>query len=142
MFKSGQSGNPDGRPKGSKSQLTKLRESVKRIEADESLKRKKEWRLYDHFVRQAVKDNNVLTALLKKLVPDLKQIDSSIEKKQLNLLSIGLNPELQELIQAFLGQMARMELGKSKVKQLEDGKKGDLGAKEGETKPWSVNVGF
>ena len=127
-FKSGQSGNPEGRPKGSKSEITKLREAVKRIEAEKSLKLKKEWRLYDHFIRQAVKDNGVLIALCKKLIPDLKQIDGSIERKQLNLLSISLNPEFQELIQSFLGQMARMELTKGTPKSLPEPQKE---AKEG-----------
>ena len=86
----GQSGNPDGRPKGPKSELAKLREAVREVEARRINSGIKEGaRLYEHFVRQAFKDNAVLNALLKKLVPDLKQIDGSIERKQLNLLSIS-----------------------------------------------------
>ena len=120
----GQSGNPDGRPKGPKSELAKLREAVREVEARRINSGIKEGaRLYEHFVRQAFKDNAVLNALLKKLVPDLKQIDGSIERKQLNLLSISLNPELQELIQTFLGQMARLELDKGKPKKLIEGEK-------------------
>ena len=115
-FTSGQSGNPDGRPKGSKSELTKLRDAVKRIEAEKSLKRKKEWRLYDHFIRQAVEDNSVLIALLKKLVPDLKQIDGTIERKSLSLIGITLDPDVQALVSAFIGKLARLELGKERVK--------------------------
>lgn len=128
----GQTGNAKGRPRGPKSELEKLRESVKRIEADETITRKKEWRLYDHFVRQAVNDNSVLTALLKKLVPDLKQIDGTIDSKQLSLLSISLNPEIQNLIQSFLGQMAKLELDKGKPKVLIEGKKNDSPVKEDE----------
>lgn len=122
-WQKGQSGNPGGRQTRGRSELEKLRESVKRIEADQTITRKKEWRLYDHFVRQAVKDNSVLVALCKKLVPDLKQIDGSIEKKQVSLLNISLNPEFQGLIQSFLGQMARLELEKDKPKRLKEGKK-------------------
>ena len=125
----GQSGNPGGRPKGPKSELAKLREAVKHIE------RKKGVTLYEHFVKQAFKDNAVLTALTKKLVPDLKQIDGSIDRKQLSLLSISPSPEFQELIQAFLGQMASMELKKSSPKQLKEGKSSEKDPGKADLRP-------
>ncbi len=128
VWKPGESGNPAGRGKGVKSELEKLREAVKQVEE------KKGIRLYEHFVKKAFEDNSVLIALCKKLVPDLKQIDGSIERKQLNLLSISMNPELQNLIQAFLGQMAKLELDKSKPKVLDmpgkEGKEGELASSE------------
>ena len=125
----GESGNTKGRPRGPKSELDKLREAVKRVEKEKGIT------LYTHFVKQAFKDNTVLTALAKKLVPDLKQIDGTLDKKQLNLLSISMNPELQGLIQEFLGQMARLELGKGKPELLNVGKKADSVVEEGEVKP-------
>lgn len=124
----GQSGNPDGRPKGPKSELAKLREAVREVESRRLNSGIKEGaKLYEHFVMQAFKDNAVLNALLKKLVPDLKQIDGTIEKKQLNLLSISLNPEFQELIQAFLGKMAKLELEKERPKLVEGEKPDETG---------------
>lgn len=117
MWKPGETGNAKGRPPGPKSELTKLREAVSRVQLQKGMK------LYDHFVEQAWEDNSVLNALLKKLVPDLKQIDGTIEDKSLSLLSISLNPEFQSLIQSFLGQMAKLELDKGKAKLLNEGEK-------------------
>ena len=118
----GQSGNPSGREKGAKSELEKLREAVKKVEV------KKGITLYTHFVEQAFTDNAVLTALAKKLVPDLKQIDGTIERKSLSLIGITLDPDVQALVSAFIGKLARLELDKERVKLPKLVKKGEIKA--------------
>ena len=108
----GVSGNPKGRPPTAKSELDRLRDAVKLVEVEKGIT------LYAHFVRQAFEDNAVLVALAKKLVPDLKQIDGTQDRKSLNLIGISLNPELQALVSTFLSQMARLELSKGQPKPL------------------------
>ena len=110
VWKKGQSGNPSGRSKGVPSELEKLREAAARVEKKTGKK------LYDHFIERAYENDAVLIALCKKFIPDLKQIDGTIEKKQLSLIGITLNPEIQELVSAFLGKLARLELEKAKPK--------------------------
>jgi hypothetical protein len=63
-------GNP-GKPKGAKSVFTIeiLQEAVRTVEKE---KRKS---LFEHFVRQAFKDKQVLVALMKKFIPDRKQTE-------------------------------------------------------------------
>lgn len=109
----GVSGNPKGRPPGGHAELEGLRKAVKRVEKKTSKK------LYDHFIERAYENDAVLIALCKKFIPDLKQIDGTIEKKQLSLIGITLNPEIQELVSAFLGKLARLELEKAKPKLTE-----------------------
>ena len=122
----GESGNPDGRPKGPKSELAKLREAVREVEARRTIKAGRPISLYVHFVDRAFKDDTVLTALAKKLVPDLKQIDGSIERKSLSLIGITLDPDVQALVSAFIGKLARLELDKERVKLPKLAKKGEI----------------
>ena len=118
----GVSGNPNGRPPTAKSELDRLRDAVKLVEKEQGIT------LYAHFVRQAFEDNTVLVALAKKLVPDLKQIDSSIERKSLSLIGITLDPDVQALVSAFIGKLARLELDKERVKLPKLVKKGEIKA--------------
>jgi len=67
----GQSGNPKGRPKGSKNKWS-LSEFQKEFEVDE---RKHKGSIYKYFFKRARKNDVVLIALLKKWQPDLKSIE-------------------------------------------------------------------
>ncbi len=67
-WKPGQSGNPLGRPKNSAKD--ELDRSIRRVQD------KKNKKLLDHFVERAYEDNTVLIAVIKKLVPDIKFIES------------------------------------------------------------------
>lgn len=68
-FRTGQSGNPNGRPKGSRNtfSIIDLEDAIRVVE------KKKRRKLLRHYVEQAYEDNNVLNALMKKLVPDLQR---------------------------------------------------------------------
>jgi len=78
----GQSGNPAGKPKGANQPMTELLKAIKLVEKS---KRKK---LMVHFVEQAYKDNKVLVALMKKVLPDKKVEDINIGGQAGNPLSI------------------------------------------------------
>ena len=67
-WKPGQSGNPLGRQKNSAKD--ELDRSIRRVQD------KKNKKLLDHFVERAYEDNTVLIAVIKKLVPDIKFIES------------------------------------------------------------------
>lgn len=61
IFKPGQSGNPNGRPKGS-GYMEQLTAAIKTIEKD---KKKK---LFDRFVEQAYSNPTIMVALMNKLL--------------------------------------------------------------------------
>lgn len=63
-WKKGKSGNPKGKPKGSKNYTTLLEEAVKRIED------KKGRNLFDHMIERAFISDRVLIAVAKKFIPD------------------------------------------------------------------------
>ena len=69
-WKKGQSGNPLGRQKGIRSEAEKLRQALKKVEKERDVD------FYQHFCERALEDNHILIALMKKLVPDMKQIES------------------------------------------------------------------
>ena len=60
----GQSANPKGRAKGSYAIHTQLEKAISKVEKDKQIK------VYEHFVERALKNDTVLVALLRKLVPD------------------------------------------------------------------------
>lgn len=63
-------GNPNGRPP--KPEIEQLRKAIAAVEKKEGKK------LLEHFVCQAFKNDNVLVALMKKVLPDKKQVDADI----------------------------------------------------------------
>ena len=63
-FKPGQSGNPDGRPKGSKNYLTLLEKALKDVEDVKGNK------LFKRFIERAFINDKVLVAAMKKFVSD------------------------------------------------------------------------
>jgi len=66
LFKKGQSGNPAGKPKGANQPMTELRKAMKKVAKDHDCTP------LENFVEQSYKDNAVLIALMRKILPDKK----------------------------------------------------------------------
>lgn len=71
-WEKGQSGNPNGRPKKGDSAEEMLLVAIRTVEKS---KRKN---LLNHFVRRAFKNDKVLIALVKKIVPDKKYLEGDL----------------------------------------------------------------
>ena len=71
LFKPGQSGNPSGRPPGTKCYLTKLKEAVERFQE------KKGEDLLDYAVEKAYYNIDFLKFILNKLIPQERRIGDS-----------------------------------------------------------------
>lgn len=69
-WKKGISGNPGGRPRNS--EIEELRKAMKTVQ------KKHDRTLLEEFVERAYKDNMVLVALMRKLLPDQKYIEGKI----------------------------------------------------------------
>jgi hypothetical protein len=69
QFKQGQSGNPDGRPKGSKNYLTLLEKAIKNYEKETGKK------LFDRLIQRAFINDTVLLNVVKKFIPDKTQTE-------------------------------------------------------------------
>ena len=72
MWRKGQSGNPKGKPK---SDFRKMMDAALTAES-----KAKGISLIRHAVKQAYKDNAVLVAILRKVLPDLKAVDAKINE--------------------------------------------------------------
>jgi len=101
-FVKGQSGNPKGRPK--KPTIEALEKAIKKVE------RKKKKKLMEHFVEQAFDDNGVLVALLKKMLPDLKQVEGVIKA---TLEVIPMTPA-----EKLAYERAAMEIANQEIQKL------------------------
>jgi len=80
-----------------KSSIDELREAIRVVEE----KRGKP--LFEHFIEMAYEDNAVLTALMKKLVPDLKQLDASLNMRGHFSFEGMTDEELEECINELAG---------------------------------------
>jgi hypothetical protein len=72
-WKKGQSGNPNGRPRKGQSIPEQLEAAIKAVEKQRKIK------MLNHFVRRALENDAVLIALMKKVLPDMKHVDSKVE---------------------------------------------------------------
>ena len=82
--KPGQVLNPNGRPPG-KAKATLLFEALDRAA------KARDTTFFDYVAEQALADNTVLNAVLKKVVPDLKQVE--FDPDQVNRFKIVLVKE-------------------------------------------------
>jgi len=75
-WKKGTSANPKGRPKGAKNKygLTDLHKAM-----DKAAKNHDGQTLLENFCERAYSDSQCAIAILKKLLPDLKQIEATVE---------------------------------------------------------------
>lgn len=64
-FQKGTSGNPKGKPKGFKNQVTILEEALEKVQKEKGIS------FLEHFVRQAYENERIAVALAKKILPDL-----------------------------------------------------------------------
>lgn len=80
MFQKGQSGNPKGRPRGATGYAADLTRVIRTVEKADGKS------LLEHFVKQAFKSDRVLIAVVKKLLPDLKAVESSVKSEGFRLV--------------------------------------------------------
>lgn len=74
LFKKGQSGNPNGRPKGSRDFAVQLLEALSSVEREKGLS------ILTHAWRRAYEDDKVMVKMLDKLIPDRVSSDGALGK--------------------------------------------------------------
>lgn len=96
-FKKGQSGNPNGRKKGVPNKRTELMNAIKYVQGtkDPNTKKKRK-KLLVHAIEKAYEDNTVLIALLRKLIPDMKEVHHEGELNFIMDLSNRLQKALEQ----------------------------------------------
>ena len=100
-WQKGQSGNPKGRPK--KGMVYELEKAIKKVEKEKGEK------LLVHAVRQAFEDNSVLVSILKKILPDLRQVEGVI-KAQIEV--IPMTPAEKLVYEKAAAEIANQEIQK------------------------------
>lgn len=70
MFVKGQSGNPKGRPPVP--EIEALRQAIRAVQ------QKKGKTLLQHAIEESYKDNKLLVAILRKILPDLQSVSGKI----------------------------------------------------------------
>ena len=66
----GQSGNPRGRP--ANPMVKKFHDAIEKIEQDNDIN------LFEEFVKQSLVEPALANAIMKKVLPDLKQVESNV----------------------------------------------------------------
>jgi len=85
LYKPGESGNLNGRPKGCKNRFTlgDLKKALDRAkEAHGGVS------LIDHLCNKAYEDNAVAIAILKKMLPDLRQVEALVDVKAIGFAAL------------------------------------------------------
>jgi len=71
--------NPTGRPRNP--EFAALRKAIAKVESEED-----KISIFEHFVQEAYRDHTVLIALLRKMLPDLKQIEADIKTEGFRII--------------------------------------------------------
>lgn len=74
-WKPGESGNPDGRPKGARNRVTQ----DEFIAALRKVERRRRINLLERYFERALKSDTVLVSVMKKIIPDLKALDMRLD---------------------------------------------------------------